>query len=64
MKGLTMRAKMYDLGFVNSRSRLRVSNDNPYSESLFRTVKYKRRWPNEGFKSLGDARKWVKEFVY
>lgn len=40
MKSLTMRAKMYDLGIVTSRSRPRVSNDNPYSESLFRTVKY------------------------
>ena len=59
-----MRAKMYDLGVVTSRSRPRVSNDNPYSESLFRTVKYHPRWPSEGFKSLDEARKWVKEFVY
>ena len=64
MKSLTMRAKMYDLGVVTSRSRPRVSNDNPYSESLFRTVKYHPRWPSEGFKSLDEARKWVKEFVY
>ena len=62
MKSLTMRAKMYDLGVVTSRSRPRVSNDNPYSESLFRTVKYHPRWPSEGFKSLDDARKWVKSF--
>jgi putative transposase len=64
MKSLTMRANMYDLGVVNPRSRPRVSNDNPYSESLFRTVKYPPRWPSEGFKSLDEARKWVKEFVY
>jgi len=64
MKSLTMRAKMYDLGVITSRSRPRVSNDNPYSESLFRTVKYHPRWPSEGFKSLDEARKWVKEFVY
>lgn len=64
MKSLTMRAKMYDLGVVTSRSRPRVSNDNPYSESLFRTVKYHPRWPCEGFTSLEEARKWVKEFVY
>ncbi len=63
MKSLTMRAKMYDLGVVTSRSRPRVSNDNPYSESLFRTVKYHPRWPSEGFKSLEAARKWVNEFV-
>lgn len=64
MKSLTMRAKMYDLGVVTSRSRPRVSNDNPYSESLFRTVKYHPRWPSEGFKTLEDAREWVREFVY
>lgn len=63
MKSLTMRAKMYDLGVITSRSRPRVSNDNPYSESLFRTVKYHPRWPSEGFKSLDEARLWVKEFV-
>jgi putative transposase len=64
MKSLTMRAKMYDLGIVTSRSQPRVSNDNPYSESLFRTVKYPPRWPSEGFKTLEVAREWVKEFVY
>jgi hypothetical protein len=53
---------MYDLGFVTSRSRPRVSNDNPYSESLFRTVKCHPRWPSEGFKSLDEARQWIKEF--
>jgi len=63
MKSLTMRAKMYDLGVVTSRSRPRVSNDNPYSESLFRTVKYHPRWPSEGFKSLEEARKWVRSFA-
>ena len=63
MKSLTLRAKMYDLGVVTSRSRPRVSNDNPYSESLFRTVKYHPRWPSEGFTSLDGAREWVNEFV-
>ena len=63
MKSLAMRANMYDLGVVTSRSHPRVSNDNPYSESLFRTVKYHPRWPSEGFQSLDEARKWVKEFV-
>ena len=40
MKSLTIRAKMYDLGVITSHSRPRLSNDNTYSESLFRTVKY------------------------
>jgi putative transposase len=63
MKCLTMQTKMYDLGVSGSRSRPGVSNDNPYSESLFRTVKYCPRWPSEGFKSLEEARQWVLEFV-
>ena len=63
MKSMTMQAKMYELGVAGSRSRPGVSNDNPYSESLFRTVKYCPRWPSEGFKSLEDARVWVYEFV-
>lgn len=64
MKSLTLQAKMHDLGVITSRSRPRVSNDNPYSESLFRTVKYCPRWPSEGFNSLDGARQWVKGFVY
>lgn len=63
MKCLTMQRKMYDLGVLASRSRPGVSNDNPYIESLFRTVKYCPRWPSEGFKTLELARQWVQEFV-
>lgn len=63
MKSLTMQAKMLDMGVIGSRSRPGVSNDNPYSESLFRTVKYCRRWPSEGFKDLDEVRGWVKGFA-
>lgn len=63
MKSLTLQAKMYDLGITGSRSRPRVSNDNPYSESLFRTLKYHPRWPSESFQSLEAARVWVRGFV-
>jgi putative transposase len=63
MKSLTMQAKMLEMGVIGSRSRPGVSNDNPYSESLFRTVKYCRRWPSEGFKTLEETRIWIKEFV-
>lgn len=41
----------------------RVSNDNPYSESLFRTVKYCPNWPKGGFTDIAEARKWVARFV-
>ena len=63
MKSFTMQAKMYDLGITGSRSRPRVSNDNPYSESLFRTLKYRCDWPKSGFIDLDAAREWVSEFV-
>ncbi|STQ90181.1 Integrase core domain [Iodobacter fluviatilis] len=43
MKSYTLKAKMEMLGSASSFSRPRVSNDNPYTESLFRTLKY---WPS------------------
>ncbi len=63
MKSQTMQVKLYDLGIVPSHSRPRVSNDNPYSESLFRTLKYCPQWPSQGFESMEAARKWVRQFV-
>ncbi|MFK4754896.1 hypothetical protein, partial [Oceanobacter antarcticus] len=40
-------ARLAELGMLMSYSRPRVSNDNPYSESLFRTVKYCPAWPSK-----------------
>ena len=40
-----------------------MSNDNPYSESLFRTLKYCPQWPENGFESLDAARRWVRNFI-
>ena len=62
MKSQTMKAKMEELGVLSSYSRPRVSNDNPFSESLFRTLKYRPEWPSSGFSSLSDARDWVESF--
>jgi len=56
MKSVTMLQKMYDLGVTPSHSRPRVSDDNPYSESLFRTLKYCPQWPKNGFADLAAAR--------
>ena len=56
MKSVTLLTKMHDLGVTPSRGRPRVSNDNPYSESLFRTLKYCPQWPSDGFASLEAAR--------
>ena len=63
MKGATLRAKMIDLGIAPSYSRPRVSNDNPYSESLFKTVKYHYTFPEDPFASLNGARAWMERFV-
>ncbi len=63
MKAQTMLEKLYQLGITPSRGRPRVSNDNPYSESLFRTLKYCPTWPSRGFKTLQASRVWVKGFV-
>ena len=62
-KGYTMRAKLDALGVTKSYSRPRVSNDNPYSESLFRTCKYRPDYPGIPFPSIEAARKWVAGFV-
>lgn len=63
MKGATMLATLQRLGIVPSFSRPRVSDDNPFSESLFKTVKYCPSYPNRPFESLDKARKWVDNFV-
>ena len=63
MKGSTMLATLQRLGIVPSFSRPSVSDDNPYSEALFRTLKYRPEYPRGAFKSLGAARQWVADFV-
>ena len=63
MKAATFQATLEKLGVQSSFSRPRVSNDNPYSESLFKTMKYRPKYPFKGFKSLEEARKWVDKFV-
>ena len=63
MKAATFQATLEKLGVQSSFSRPRVSNDNPYSESLFKTMKYRPKYPFKGFRSLMEARKWVGKFV-
>lgn len=63
MKGATLRATLEALGIAASHSRPRVSNDNAYSESLFRTCKYRPDYPPTGFEALTAARQWVLAFV-
>jgi len=63
MKGATMVATLQRLGVIPSLSRPAVSNDNPYSESLFRTMKYCSQYPSRPFATLAEARQWVTAFV-
>jgi transposase InsO family protein len=63
MKGATMKTTMERLGVTASFSRPRVSNDNPFSEALFRTCKYVPGWPARGFATVEEARAWVQRFA-
>lgn len=63
MKGSTMLATLHALGIVPSFSRPQVSDDNPFSEALFRTLKYRPAYPDHPFESLEAARGWVNRFV-
>jgi putative transposase len=64
MKGVSLVETLYRLGVVKSHSRPRVSNDNAYAESIFRTCKYRPDYPYKGFATLDDARAWVLKFVH
>lgn len=64
MKGATMLATLQHLGVMPSFSRPAVSNDNPFSESLFKTLKYRPNYPGKAFADLRSARKWVSSFVH
>ena len=63
MKAAIMLATLQKLGVIPSFSRPAVSDDNPYSESLFRTLKYTPAYPCQPFESIEAARQWVHEFV-
>lgn len=64
MKGATMLATLHKLGVIPSFSRPSVSNDNPYSESLFRTMKYRPEYPSKPFENIEQAQTWIDEFVF
>lgn len=64
MRGATMLATLQKLGVASSFSRPAVSNDNPYSESLFKTIKYRPLQPLKAFDDLLAARHWVTQVVH
>ena len=63
LKATTVLAMLQWLGVKPSYSRPRVSDDNAYAESLFRTAKYRPEFPAKGFAGLDEARAWAAEFV-
>jgi putative transposase len=64
LKATTVLAMLNWLGIEPSYSRPRVSDDNAYAESLFRTAKYRPEYPARGFSSLEEAREWATRFVH
>ena len=65
-RGTAMRSKLVaqllaDLGITKTHSRPYTSNDNPYSEAQFKTLKYHRKFPGS-FGSLEDARSYLRDF--
>ncbi len=64
MKGSALQVKLAELGIEPSYSRPRVSNDNAYAESIFKTTKYRPDFPHQGFTSLESAQRWVDQFVH
>ena len=64
MKGETMLAAMQRLGVAHTRSRPAVSNDNPYVESAFRTLKYRPELPVRPFENLLATRRWVTDLAH
>lgn len=63
MKGATMLGMLQNLGIMPSFSRPSISNDNPYSESLFKTAKYDVSFPEKPFEAIEEARLWGARFV-
>ena len=63
MTAKSMAQLLADLGVDRSHSRPRVSNDNPYSEAQFKTLKYCSQFPGE-FAGYEDAKAWCRPFLH
>ena len=64
MKGSSLLETLYRLNVVSSYSRPRVSNDNAFAESIFKTCKYRPDYPSKGFVDIKASREWVLQFVH
>jgi putative transposase len=63
LRAATLESRLEELGVLGSFSKPRFSNDNPYSESLVRTVEYRPDYLRKPFASKNQACQWVAEFV-
>lgn len=61
MKGKPLSQLLVDLGITKSHSRPHTSDDNPFSEAQFKTMKYRPDYP-ERFASMVAARQWARPF--
>jgi transposase InsO family protein len=64
LKGSTMLVTLQKPGVAQSFNRLSASDDNPYYESLFSTLKYRLEYPERSFSSLATAREWGEGFTH
>jgi putative transposase len=64
LKAQTVQQKLLQMGITASHSRPRVSNDNAFVESMFRSLKYCPMWPSQGFATIEDAREWVQRYMH
>ena len=63
MVSKTVAQLLIDLGVAKTHSRPYTSNDNPYSEAHFKTLKYRPDYPNR-FTALSAARDWARPFFH
>ncbi len=63
MRASTLESRLEKLGVLRWFSRPHVSNDNHYSESPFRTAKYRPAYPRRPFASKDEASQWVASFA-
>lgn len=61
MKGKPLSQLLVDLGITRSHTRPHTSDDNPFSEAQFKTMKYRPDYPDR-FASIGAARQWARPF--
>lgn len=63
MKSKLVSQMLVDLGVLKSLSRPHVSNDNPFSEANFKTLRSRPKFP-DSFDSIEDAETFLEEFVH